>query len=360
MIQPQMHPDALRAAIAGRLPENEPAPPADGRARRRKAEPEPPAVFQAAEVLKLKVEEPTMLIEDLLPDAGACLLFGGAKAGKTLLGMQAAIAVSTGRPLFDCYRIRQAGAAMVVEQDDPAGAAVLKTVLKRAGVCPDGLCFVPEVPFPFGAAFTAWLENEIVKRGLRLVILDSYTSLRGPRGAGCDIVKAEQRDLTELDSLGKRLICCIVVIHHTSKGAAGLDWHERAAGTFAFAAATQAQLHLSRFSELASDSPDRLLRVRGRQQAGREMVLRFRPDRLDYEHVLAGPAAPLWPVIAEIAAHFKTGDFTPKELTHATGLSRRTVHRYVADLFRAGAVIKHGFGSYRLAPEVASWQTWQG
>lgn len=356
MISPEPHPDVLRAAIAGRVPGEKTAA-TDGQARRRRPEPELPPVFDAAEVLKMPVHEPKMLVEDLLPEAGACLLFGGAKAGKTLLAIQTAIAVTTGRPLFDYYAVRHAGPTLLLEQDDPGGAAVLQAVLKRSATCPDGLYFVPQVPFPLGQAFTSWLETEIVKRKLRLVVLDSYTSLRGPRGAGCDVVKAEQRDLSELDSLGKRLNCCILIIHHTSKGAAALDWHERAAGTFAFGAATQTQMCLARFADLESDSPFRLLRARGRQQGGREMVLRFRPETLAYDHVLAGPAAPLWPFLLEISAHFRRQEFGPKELSHATGVSRRTVTRYIAELFRAGALIKEAYGAYRLAPEAASWLT---
>lgn len=356
MIEPSVHPDVLRAAYAGRVP-TEKTPATDGRARRRRPEPEPPPVFDAAEVLKMPVHEPKMLVEDLLPEAGACLLFGGAKAGKTLLAIQTVVAVTTGRPLFDYYAVRHAGPALLLEQDDPGGAAVLKSVLNRSATCPDGLYFVPQVPFPLGEAFTCWLESEIVKRKLRLVVLDSYTSLRGPRGAGCDVVKAEQRDLSELDSLGKRLNCCVLIIHHTSKGAAGLDWHERAAGTFAFGAATQTQMCLARFADLETDSPFRLLRARGRQQGGGEMVLRFCRETLSYAHVLAGPAAPLWPFVLEIAAHFHQNEFGPKELSHATGLSRRTVTRYIGDLLRAGALVKQTYGAYRLAPEVASWQT---
>src|SRR5436190_20030115 len=74
--------------------------------------------------------------------------------------------------------------------------------------------------------------------------------MRGPRQRGVDIVKAEQQELTEHDALAKRTGCAILLIHHTSKGSAGLDWSEKAAGTFAMSAATESQINISRFAEM--------------------------------------------------------------------------------------------------------------
>ena len=86
------------------------------------------------------------------------------------------------------------------------------------------LYLAPQIPFSFGLQLIEWLEEQILTRGLRLVILDSYTALRGSRGSGVDIVKAEQQDLLVLDALAKRTRCAILIIHHSAKGAAGLDW----------------------------------------------------------------------------------------------------------------------------------------
>src|SRR5438034_342199 len=76
--------------------------------------------------------------------------------------------------------------------------------------------------------------------------------------------KAEQQELTEHDALAKRTGCAILLIHHTSKGSAGLDWSEKAAGTFAMSAATESQINISRFAEMDIAAPERLVRIRGR------------------------------------------------------------------------------------------------
>ena len=240
----------------------------------------------------------------------------------------------------------------MVEQDDPAGAASLKNILERSAVPVTGIPFylAPQIPFTFGLQLIEWLEEQIVGRDIRLVILDSYTALRGSRGSGIDIVKAEQQDLLLLDALAKRSGCAILIIHHSSKGAAGLDWSNQAAGTFAMSAATEAQIHVSRFPDLDSNAPERLVRVRGRHIEGTEMVLRFRRETLDHDHLLEGGAAPYYPLVIQLrTVVFGTQTFSAKELSHATGASRATAHRQIDRLYRAGVLTKIGYGEYKLA-----------
>lgn len=119
------------------------------------------------------------------------------------------------------------------------------------------------------------------------------TALRASRIKGGDIVKAEQEDFTQLDALAKRTNCAILIVHHGSKGSAGLHWTQQAAGTFAVGAATESQVFVSRFAELDGAAPERPVQIRGRHSEDLEMVIRFRKETLDYEHVLDGGAATL-------------------------------------------------------------------
>jgi hypothetical protein len=205
---------------------------------------------------------------------------------------------------------------LIVEQDDPAGGASIKEVLKCSQVPVEGIPFhlVERVPFNFGLELLEWLELQILKLHLRLVVLDSYTSLRSSRVSGGDIVKSEQNDLTLLDDLANRTGCAVSIIHHASKGSAALDCSDQAAGTFAMSAATQSQIHVSRFRELEGNAPERLVRIRGRHQEGLEMVVRFRKDTLDHEYVLEGGAAALYPLLRQIQADLGSQTFGPKEL----------------------------------------------
>jgi RecA-family ATPase len=302
-----------------------------------------------AELLALDVVPSRMIIESLTPTPGASLLVGAPKSGKTILGVQMAIAVARGSALFDYYTVKQ-GPAMIVEQDDPSGPASIKDIVVRAGLTDAIPLFVqPRVPFSIGPAFLDWLGNQIVKRSLAHVVLDSYTALRASRGSGVDIVKAEQSELLSLDTLAKKLDCSFGVVHHASKGSAGLDWSDRAAGTFAMSAATEAQVFISRFPDLDVASPERLVRIRGRHCSDVEMVLRFRKETLDYEHVLEGGAASAYPQLLQIRHAFGNQTFTPKQLYLTTGVARATAFRQIERLFRAGALKKRGRGEYVLA-----------
>jgi hypothetical protein len=310
-----------------------------------------PQILSVADLLALQVPPPSMLVESILPGSGATLIVGAPKSNKTLLSVQIGIAVASGSPVCDYYRVLQAGPVLMVEQDDPAGAASIKDILQRSPIPIEHIPFflAPRVPFTFGLPFLEWLEEHIRDRALRLVILDSYTALRSSRGAGIDIVKAEQNDLTMLDELGKRTESAIVIVHHDSKGSAGLDWSSRAAGTYAMGAATEAQIHVSRFAEFDTNAPERLVRVRGRHLDGVELVLRFRRETLDHEHVLEGGSAPVYPLVLQLQREFGNRAFSVKEMTQATGLSRATVHRQLNRLCQSGAVSRRAYGEYAVA-----------
>jgi hypothetical protein len=312
--------------------------------------PDGPKVLNVADILALDVPEAAMLIEGIVPAAGASLIVGAAKSGKTLAAVQMAIAVASGEALYGNYRVLTPGSVFVVEQDDPAGAGSVKTILQRSEVGVAGIPFhlVAGVPYQFGPDFLAWLEGEMVRLGARLVVLDSYTALRGSRPKGVDIVKAEQSDLIQLDALAKRTNCALAIIHHSSKGSAGLDWSEKAAGTFAMSAATESQMFISRFPEIDGAAAERLVRIRGRHSEDLEMVLRFRKETLDYELVLEGGASSLYPLLLQLKTAFGTQAFSPKEVSHATGLSIATTHRQITRLYRANAIQKRGHGEYVL------------
>jgi hypothetical protein len=314
--------------------------------------PQPPLVLSVSELLALDVPAPKALIDGIVPLRGVSLAIGKPKSGKSLFSIQLAISVASGEPLFDTYRVLEQGPVMVVAQDDPGSAASVKDILQKSPIPVAGIPFtlVPKVPFCFGLDLIDWLEKQILSTGLRLIILDSYTALRAPRKANCDLVKTEQADLLMLDELAKRTGCAIVVVHHGSKGSAAMDWTEQAAGSFAMAAAVEGQLHISRYSELDSNAPERLVRVQGRHLAGTEFVLRLVKESLNYEHILEGGAASVYPLIREIQAAFTSRPFSPKDLCEQTGVSRATAHRQLARLYQAGVLTKKGFGEYILSP----------
>jgi hypothetical protein len=312
-----------------------------------------PVVMDIREIMQIKTPKHELLIEKLLPTKGATLIVAAPKAGKTVLSVQMALAVASGRALLDVYNITSPGPALVLEQDDPAGPESVNGILAKSTL-PDlesvPFFLVPRVAFSFGVEFLEWLESQIGVLGLRLVILDSYTALRPSRRSGGDVVKVEHGELALLDDLAKRTNCAIAIVHHGSKGSVAMDWSDQAAGSFAMTAATEAQIHISRFAELDGMAPERLIRVRGRHQPDMEMVLRFEVETLSFDRVMEGPASSLYPLLQQLKTHFRVQAFGPKELSQTTGVSRATAHRQIDRMYRADALGKAGFGSYVLKP----------
>jgi RecA-family ATPase len=311
-----------------------------------------PIIMGADELLAKRLESPSMLIEGLFAKHGANLVCGAQKSNKTLIMAQAAIAISTGEPLFEYYSVTDPGPVMFIEQDDPGGDASIQDVLKRSPIPTKGIRFFTalRIPFPLGSEFIEWLEREIKSKGLRFVVLDSYTALRPARSGGTDLVKVEREELTLLDDLAKRARCSFGLIHHESQGSKkNTHWSDRAGSTFAMTAATEMMIHICRFPELEGNAPERLVRTRGRHDPGVEFVLRFRKETLDHEHVLEGGAAEYYPLLRQLKNTFGGRTFGPKEFYQETGTSRATAHRQIDRLCSAGALRKVGTGEYLLA-----------
>jgi hypothetical protein len=313
-----------------------------------------PKVLSCEEIFAVESAVEEMLFEEgyPLPARGLTLRIGAARSGKTLLCVQEAVAVATGRPLFDNYRCLRPGAIMIIEADDNSGPAAIQTILKRSGVDPKTptICMVEKPGFCLGPMFCDWLRNQIVERSLKLVVLDSYTAMRGPRPAGCDFVKVEQSELMQLDALAKEMGCAIVLIHHTSKGSTGLEWAQQGAGSFAITMAVEGQTCLERFADLEPGAKERLLRMRTRHSDEYHLVLRFRKETLNFEHVLDGAASEFYPAIKQIDSELgRTVLFGPPELMQATGVSRATAYRIITRLRHAGALEKVNSGTYRLS-----------
>jgi hypothetical protein len=316
--------------------------------------PEPPQVLTYKELKEVTAPTQEHIFDGFpIPAFGATLLVGAAKSGKTVLAAQGALALARGKPLFEWYSLKQQGAAMFVEKDDPiTGTANVRDIVQRSGGGLDDMPFftVPAVNYILGPALLDWLGQEITKRQVRMVVLDSYTALRGPRTPGCDIVKVEQQEFRDIDILGKQTKSAIIVIHHDSRAGATRDWTQSAAGTFAVEMATEGLIRVERFADLDGGAPERLVRIRSRHGKDVYAVLRFREETLDHEFVLEGGAAVFYPAMRQIKAELPE-TFTPKDLSHLVG-SRATAHRIIARLRFADALDKVNFGEYRLSLKV--------
>jgi hypothetical protein len=122
-----------------------------------------PRVLTCAELLNIESPPAEMLFEGYPVSAhGLSLMVGVSKGGKTVLAVQQALAVATNKHLFDNYTVLEPGPVLIVERDDPAGAAAIKPMVQLAGCGPEAPLYVAaECPTGFGPALVEWLEQEI-------------------------------------------------------------------------------------------------------------------------------------------------------------------------------------------------------
>lgn len=304
-----------------------------------------PTVARLEELTNKTIVMPDQSIQNLLVKPGVTLLVGPPKSGKTVLGVQMIMSLASGKPLFDWFSLQQTP-TLIVEQDDQQGEASLKDfrLVARAYSENSNCHYVTDTDFLIDQRFLGWLENQITQFSLGVVLLDSYSSLRGFRSGNVDIVKAEAGDFGQLGELARKTGAAIIVIHHSSKTSTSknMEWTDRAAGSYAVAASTDTQIFITRFADAAEHDGARLVRVRGRKLRGTEFVLRFREQSLDYDLVMEGSASIYYPEIRLLAGAFSGRAFTAKDVTGETGWARATTYKYLSRLTTAAILNKSG------------------
>jgi hypothetical protein len=73
-----------------------------------------PTVMTVDDLLELTAPERQVLVETMIPRPGAVMLLGSHKSGKTVFAVQAAIAVASGLPMMDSYRVPDKGPVIII------------------------------------------------------------------------------------------------------------------------------------------------------------------------------------------------------------------------------------------------------
>jgi hypothetical protein len=273
-------------------------------------------ILDLTQLQEKKLAPPKYIVEGLLTGPGTWQVMGPQKSGKTILAVQLALDYHAGRPFLDEYKMRESRAALIIEQDDPGGLASIQSIVRAyPGITyPDQFLTVNGPNYILGEGSNELLERQIRDRDIGLVVLDSYTAMRGHRQRGGDVVKEEMNEFGMLNVLAKRANCLILIVHHPSNAGRQRDWDAQGAGTYAIGAAVDGTIRIGRFGEdLPGNAPERLLQVRPRHGETVEMVLRFCKETLSYKLVLASSAAANYPDILALQRHFRDRSFSPAE-----------------------------------------------
>ena len=141
----------------------------EAKLRAQYAKPPEPAPEPRAEILDMsgieqeKVVQPKYVIEGLVTTPGAWLIVGAMKAGKTVLAVQMALDYHAGNTFLQSYRMLESRAALVIEQDDPAGLASIQDIIRvYPGIRhPESFFAVKKPDFVLGEGFI----EQMLERG---------------------------------------------------------------------------------------------------------------------------------------------------------------------------------------------------
>jgi hypothetical protein len=225
-----------------------------------------PAVITASDMDRDPPAPAVWIIAGLLP-TGLIVLGGRPKAGKSILALDAALAVADSGMFLGC----EAAQGEVLYLDLENGKRRIYDRLKfrlRGSPLPANLRFVLEWRAGNRAALLQMLDE---RPRIRLVVIDIWSKFRAPIARQEDRYQQDQRELAWLADEAKRRNIAIVVVVHLIKGEAADDPYSAVGGSSAVTGNADAVFMLRRLPN--GDASDRSLRFIGRDLDDTEWVL---------------------------------------------------------------------------------------
>jgi transposase-like protein len=201
---------------------------------------------QRAHLLTAPPPDRRWLIENLWGDETVGIVGGEPKAGKSLLALDMAVAVASGRPCLDRFLVRRAGRVLLYAAEDSQAIVRqrLAYISRQHGLdlaqldlwvitAPAVRLDVPE-DRRLLAATVETLQPV-------LLILDPFVRLhRIDENASAEVVPL----LAALRDLQRRFHCSVLIVHHARKGAAGVRSGQALRGSSEFHAWADAGIFL--------------------------------------------------------------------------------------------------------------------
>lgn len=181
-------------------------------------------IMSHAELMRMEIPEQQWVVDDLVAP-GVTLLFSVPKGRKSFLCLDLAISVSTGRPMFDKYPVKQ-GSVLYLALEDSALRLRARSEKVLAGLPPGSLWLFPVDSGQWGALdedgserIVDWIKSV---RDPRLVIIDVFEKVRGSR-KGDSVYGTDYEAIRPLGEIAAETGVAVIVVHHTSKAMFNVD-----------------------------------------------------------------------------------------------------------------------------------------
>jgi RecA-family ATPase len=296
------------------------------------------------EELLAEVEESAPLIEGLLWQNDNILLVGHEKAGKSVLGMQLAFALSSGQPLFGEFPVTKKCKVLYIQAEGKLSETKERTVnmMKTEDVDKDNywLAYEPSIALDTEEGYQRFVKKIDEKKVKPdVIILDPlYHSMQGSL-----IDEKDARAMTShLRLLSQRYDATLVVVHHThrairNEGGTLISEGDKAMfGSFVWSAFADHILLLSKGKDglmrILTCDTQRSGKVIGRQELTFNVKETLSFSRKEDEH------KPYELSVRQFVE--KKGQATRQEVVDATKHSLSTVEKSLKKLVIAGEVMK--------------------
>lgn len=302
----------------------------------------PQVVWPATELLGATFPPPRWAVPGLLAE-GLNLLAGSPKLGKSWWAMNVAVAVATGTPALGSIPVTGGHVLYCSLEDAPPRLQRRLRVLLKDRDAPDRLTFRTALP-PLADGGTDELDAWLVEHpGARLVIVDVLARVR-ESATGNSRYDEDYKLLATLKAIADRHGVCVLVLHHTRKGAQGDDFIAEVSGTYGIAGAADAVLVMQR----ARASEEARLLVTGRDVEEAAYALRFDAPAGSWT-LLDGPAAEhdLTAQRRQVLALLRErGPLGPKQIAEALGIGHDNGKQLVRRMAEAQQLSTDGRGTY--------------
>lgn len=223
----------------------------------------------AQELLEEPIDEADWTIEDLLP-VGAHILAGAPKIGKSWMVLAMGLAVSMGRPFWDCAVCQ--GAVLYLCLEDTY-ARVKKRLWKLTDEANNSF-YLANSAATIRDGLVEQIEYFVITHpDLKLVFIDTFQKVRNPTGDS--IYAADYGDFSALKAVADKHNLAMMVVHHTRK-MADEDIMNTVSGSSGITGSADSIWVLKRASRGVGDAT---LTVTGRDVEFRELKLALRDCR---------------------------------------------------------------------------------
>lgn len=175
-------------------------------------------IISHSELMLMTFPEQQWVVKDLVAP-GVTLLFSVPKGRKSFLCLDLAISVSTGRPMFGKFPVRQ-GSVLYLALEDSALRLRSRSEKILLGSTPGPLYLYPQDSGAWGSLDEGGADRLIdwakAVQDPRLIIVDVLEKVRGKR-KGDSVYGTDYEAMRPLGEVAAETGCAVIAVHHTSK-----------------------------------------------------------------------------------------------------------------------------------------------